>query len=98
MAYNFLIEKTGDPNLLVVHQRLTELRLIEFFPVEVSSNYLALGMSIPFKSVSDPQFKHQLEVAMAYLITEQGFLVTDLYTGKAIATSEISGLAAQISA
>jgi hypothetical protein len=98
MAYNFLVEKLGEHKLLIVHQRLMEFRLIEFFPVEISLDSLALGISVPLKYVNDPHFSRQLETAMTYLIAEEGFLVTDLYTGKSITATEIAGLAARIAA
>lgn len=98
MAYNFSAEKRGEQDLQVLHERLSELDLIEFFPVEVSDESLTLGISIPFKVMDDPRFENEVEKAMRYLVSEQGFQVTDLFTGNAITSSDISGLASQISA
>lgn len=98
MAYNFSAEKRGEQNLQILHERLSKFELIEFFPIEVSDESLTLGISIPFKVMGDPRFKSEVEKAMSYLVTEQGFQVTDLFTGNAIASGDISGLARQISA
>ena len=98
MAYNFLAEKRGGQDLQILHERLSEFDLIEFFPVEVSDESLTLGISIPFKVMDDPRFQNEVEKAMGYLVSEQGFQVTDLFTGNAISSSDISGLARKISA
>ena len=98
MAYNFSAEKSGERDLQILHERLSEFGLIEFFPVDVSGESLTLGFSIPFKAMDDPQFENQLEKAMSYLVSDQGFQVTDLFTGNAIASSDISTLAQKISA
>jgi hypothetical protein len=97
MAYNFSAEKRGERDLKVLHERLSEFNLIEFFPVDVSDESLTLGISIPFKAMDDPRFENELDMAMRYLVSEQGFQVTDLYSGNAVPTSDISGLARRIS-
>lgn len=97
MAYHFSAEKCGERDLKRLHQRLSEFELIEFFPVDVSADSFTLGISIPFKGMDDPRFADELEKAMCYLVSEEGFRVTDLYTGKAIAADDIAGLARQIS-
>jgi len=98
MAYNFSAAKRGAQDLQSLHQRLSGFDLIEFFPVEVSDESLTLGISIPFKVMDDPRFECEVEKAMSFLVSDQGFQVTDLFTGKTIAPSDISGLARQISA
>lgn len=98
MAYNFSAEIHGKQDLQILHERLSEFDLIEFFPVEVSDQSLTLGISIPVKVMDDPRFESQIEKAMSYLVSEQGFQVTDLFTGKAIAFGDISELARRISA
>ena len=97
MAYNFFAEKYGKQDLKLLLERLSEFNLVELFPVEVSGDALILGISIPFKVMDDPRFEEELEKAMDYLVTQQGFQVTDLFTGNAIASDDISGLAQQIS-
>ncbi len=97
MAYNFTAENLGKQDLHALGKRLSEYSLIEFFPVEVSAASLTLGISVPFKAIGDPGFRTEIENAMSYLVTEQGFVVTDLYTGNTIAPSDIPGLAQQIS-
>lgn len=97
MAYNFSAEKCGaDPHVL--HQSMRRFALFEFFPVEVSEERFTLGISIPFKSMDDPQFELDLAEMMTYLIAGKGFKVTDLFTGKPVLASHIAGLARQISA
>lgn len=96
MAYNFSAEKHGEQDLQILRERLSEFELIEFFPVDVSDESLTLGISIPFKAMDEPRFENELEKAMSYLVAD-GFQVTDLYTGNAIAASDIPGLARQIS-
>ncbi|MCO8125242.1 hypothetical protein NHH03_26125 [Stieleria sp. TO1_6] len=98
MAYHFSAEKTGEQDLQTLQERLSKFNLIEFFPVEVSDESLTLGVSIPFKVMDDPRFENEVEKAMSYLVSEQGFQVTDLFTGNGIASSDISKLASQISA
>ena len=97
MAYNFSAEKRGEQDLQILHKRLSKFDLIEFFTVDVSAESFTLGISIPFKVMDDPRFENELEKTMSYLVSEEGFQVTDLYTGKAIAAGDISGLARQIS-
>ena len=96
MAYNFLAEKHGEQDLRELRERLTDFKLIEFFPVEVSDQSLALGISVPLKVVDDPRFESELERAMHFLVNA-GFQVIDLYSGNAITAGEISGLVRQIS-
>lgn len=98
MAYNFSAEKHGKQDLQILHECLSHFDLIEFFPIEVSDESLTLGISIPFNVMDDPRFENEVETAMGYLVSEQGFQVTDLFTGNAISSSDISGLARQISA
>jgi hypothetical protein len=98
MAYNFLAEKRGEQDLQFLQERLTEFELLEFFPVEVSDDFLTLGISIPFKVMDDPRFENEVQKAMSFLVSEQGFQVTDLFTGNAIDSGDISGLARKISA
>lgn len=97
MAYNFSAEKRGEQDWEILRDRLAEFDLIEFFPVDVSAESFTLGISIPFKAMDDQRFENELEKAMRYLVSEQGFQVTDLFTGNAIAPGEISGLAQRIS-
>lgn len=97
MAYSFSAEKRGDQDLQVLHERLSQFDLVEFFPVEVRGDLLTLGISIPFKAMDDPRFENQLEEVMTYLIAEQDFQVTDLYTGNPVRAGDIPGLAKQIS-
>lgn len=98
MAYNFSAEKHGARDLRTLHERLSRFELVELFPVEVGGDSLTLGMSIPFKAMDDPRFRSELENVMTYLVVEQGFHVTDLYTGEPVSVGAISGLAKQISA
>jgi len=98
MAYHFSAEKRGDRDLRILHERLSSCALVEIFPVEVSGDSLTLGMSIPLKGMDDPRFESELEDLMTYLVVEQRFQVTDLYTGEPVSASAISGLAKQISA
>jgi hypothetical protein len=98
MAYNFTAEKHGEQDLHALRERLSGLNLIEFFTVEVSAASLALGISIPYKAMDDPGFRDELEEVMNYLVSEQGFRVTDLFTGNAIAAGDIPDLAQHISA
>jgi hypothetical protein len=98
MAYNFSAEKRGgDQDLGVLHQALSRFVLFEFFPVEVSDELLTLGISIPFKAMDDARFENELEEMLMYLVLKQGFHVTDLFTGKPVLASNISGLAKRIS-
>ncbi|PQO28978.1 hypothetical protein [Blastopirellula marina] len=97
MAYNFSAEKLGEHDLQTLHGRLSKFQLIEFFPVEAADESLTLGISIPFKAMDEPRFRDELKEAMSYLISE-GFQVTDLYTGSAIAADDIADLARRISA
>lgn len=98
MAYNFTAERRGKHDLQVLQERLSAFHLIEFFPIEVSDESVMLGISIPFKAMDDPQFGGEFEQVMSYLVSEQGFQVTDLFTGNMIAADEMSQLARQISA
>ena len=98
MAYNFSAEKKGEHDLPSLHNRLCKYELIEFFPVNVSNEAITLGISIPFKAMDDPGFESEVQRSMSYLISDEGFQVTDLYTGNAVAINEIPGLARRISA
>jgi hypothetical protein len=98
MAYNFSADKRGDLDLQVVHQRLSPFALVECFPVEVSDELITLGISIPMKAINEPRFEHDLVQLMTYLIVEQGFHVTDLYSGRPVRVEDIAGLPKQISA
>lgn len=97
MAYNFSAEKLGKQDLQILRDNLSEFDLIEFFPVEISDQSLTLGISIPFKVMDNPRFENQVEKAMSFLVSEQGFQVIDLFTGKTIALGDIPGLARRIS-
>lgn len=97
MAYHFTAEKRDNQNLLLLHEALEKFGLIEFFPIEISEPFVSLGVSIPFKSIGDPNFENELVTLMSYLVVEQGFEVTDLYTGNSVKADEISGLVKQIS-
>jgi hypothetical protein len=97
MAYNFSAQKRGGQDLQVLHQALRRFVLFEFFPVEVGEELLTLGISIPLKSMDDPRFENELEEVMRYLVLEQEFNVTDLFTGNPVLASNITGLAKQIS-
>lgn len=98
MAYHFVAERSGDHDLQILHQRLTRCELIESFPVEISGDALTLAISIPFKGMDDARFESELTSLMTYLVVEQGFRVTDLYTGAPVTADAIPGLARQISA
>ena len=98
MAYNFSAEKRSEQDLQILHKRLSEFKLIEFFPIDVSDESLTLGISIPFKVMDDPRFESEVEQAMSYLVSEEEFQVTDLFTGNAVASGDIPGLARRISA
>ncbi|MCO8122151.1 hypothetical protein NHH03_10415 [Stieleria sp. TO1_6] len=97
MSYNFSAEKHGEQNLQLLHELLSAIELLEFFPVVISGSEVVLGISIPFKTMDDPRFETELEKAMVHLVSD-GFEVTDLFTGKAIVLDEIPKLARQISA
>ena len=97
MAYQYSAEKRGERNLVTLHERLTHCGLIEFFPVEIRADSVTLGISIPFKAMDDARFVTELESVMTYLISEQKFQVTDLFTGNPVAADDISGLAERIS-
>ncbi|MFN6108450.1 MAG: hypothetical protein ACK5EA_28860 [Planctomycetaceae bacterium] len=97
MSYNFTADKRGGRDLQILRHTLRQFVLIEFFPIEVSEELLTLGISIPYKSMDDAQFKTEFEDMMNYLIVKQGFVVTDLFTGKPIRADNISGLAKKIS-
>jgi hypothetical protein len=96
MAYNFSADKRGDLDLQVLHQRLSQFALVECFPVEVSDELFTLGISIPLKAINEPRFEHDLVQLMTYLIVEQGFQVTDLYSGKSVRSEDIPRLQKQI--
>lgn len=98
MAYNFLAESRVGKDLKIIHKHLTQFDLVEFFPVEVTDNSIALGISIPFKAMDDPRFEIELEGVMKYLILEQEFQVTDLFRGSPVRPFDIAGLAKKISA
>ncbi len=97
MSYQLLAEKDGIQNLRLLHERFSTIKLIEFFPVEIGPQVWALGISIPFKSIDDSQFQNELENVISYLVTDQGFQVTDLYTGTALSSADVSDLAERIS-
>lgn len=97
MAYNFSAEKSGEQDLQILHDRLSEFELIEFFPVDVSDAAITLGISIPFKVMDDPRFESEVQRSMNYLVLDEGFQVTDLFTGNVVASSEIPELAQRIS-
>ena len=84
MAYNFSADKQGVYDLQRIHERLSQIELVEFFPVDVKDEYLTLGISVPFKACDDTRLEVELNKAMTYLIEEQQFLVTDLFTGKLV--------------
>jgi hypothetical protein len=96
MAYNFFAENRGKLDLKVLHEQLSRFKLIEFFPVYISEDSFMLGISIPFKVVESLEFEDELETAMRYLVSEQDFQVTDLFTGDALTSENISGLANRI--
>ena len=73
------------------------MELCEFFPVEVDGDRLSLGISIPFKVMSDPRFASELTDVMTYLVSK-GFQVVDLFTGDPLGAADIAGLPARISA
>ena len=93
MAYNFSAEKKGEQDLQILHRRLSEFDLIEFFPVDVSNEGVTLGISIPSKAMDDPRFESEVQRSMSYLVSDEGFQVTDLYTGNVVADAEIPELA-----
>ena len=96
MAYNFSAEKRGNLELPVLHERLTRSSLIEFFPVEVSDDGITLGISVPFKCMDDPKFEAELVDVMNYLMAEQEFQVTDLFTGESLCVDDIPALPRKI--
>ena len=97
MAYSFLADKRGVQDLQILHERLSQFELVEFFPVDISGELLTLGISIPFKAMDDARFENELEKVMTYLIVEHKFQVTDLFTGNTIRVGDIAGLAKQVS-
>ena len=97
MAYNFSAEKKGEQDLQTLRDRLSEFELIEFFPVDVSDEAITLGISIPFNVMDDPRFESEVQRSMSYLVSHEGFHVTDLFTGNAIASTEIPELTQRIS-
>lgn len=97
MSYNFSATKKESQDLQVLQDRLAEFELIEFFPVNVSRDALTIGMSIPFKVMEDSRYELEVEEALTYLISEEGFEVTDLYTGKTVPLTNVSRLAKEIS-
>lgn len=98
MAYNFTAEKHDELDLYGLRERLSKVKLIEFFTVERSAMSLVLGISIPYKAMANPGFKDEFDDFMNYLVSEQGFRVIDLFTGNAISSRDIPGLAQEISA
>lgn len=97
MAYIFSAEKRDEQDLQILHERLSGFNLIEFFPIDVSDESVVLGISIPRKAMDDPNFDNELNEAMNYLVSERGFQVTDLFTGRTITPGDLPGLAQQIS-
>jgi len=97
VAYHFTAEKRGAQDLSLLHDRLARFALVEFFPVEVGGSALTLGVSIPFKAMDDPGFATELVDLMTYLITDQAFEVTDLFTGRRVRADEVPELPQRIS-
>jgi hypothetical protein len=97
LAYNFTAEARGEVVQSVVRQRLSRYTLIEYFPVEVSSDRLTIGISIPFRHVDDAKLEGELVDLMTFLIAEQGFEVTDLYEGTRVTHGQVPGLLRRIS-
>ena len=58
---------------------------------------MTLGISIPMKGMDDAKFETELVHVMTYLITEEQFQVTDLFTGNRLTVDEIPSLAKRIS-
>jgi len=96
MAYQFTAEKCGNHDLPILHERLARHVLIEFFPVEIGDDCLTLGISVPIKALDDPRFETELVNVMTYLVSEEEFQVTDLYTGDPVRVDDIPRLASQI--
>lgn len=98
MAYNFTAEKLGNLDIEPLNDKLTRFNLIEFFPIEVNSEHVDLGISIPFKHMDDHRFSQELTELMTFLICAEGFQVWDLFTGNEIQSGDITGMAEKISA
>lgn len=96
MAYHFSAEKSGSVDMQRLHEQLSVVDLIEFFPIDISDESLTVGITIPLRAMNAPRFKSELAETMRFLISVEGFQVTDLYTGKLIAVDEIPNLAQQI--
>ena len=97
MAYHFTAETRGPKAPPLLQDRLARYTLIEFFTVEVSSDALTVGISVPFRSLSEPGLNSELVDLMNYLILDQDFEVTDLFTGRRIGPDEVAGLLDRIS-
>jgi len=98
MAYQFLVDIPSDRDLQHLHDRLSAVKLIEYFPIDVGPECTSLGISIPFKSMDQASFEHELSDLMNLLVNEMDSLVFDLYTGDRIKPGDISELAKRISA
>ena len=96
MAYQLMAEKHGDTNVAMLRERLAQLDVIEFFPVHVDDRSVALGISIPFKVTEDARFESELIELLSFLIVEQQFVVTDLFTGRAVSSDGIVELPRKI--
>lgn len=97
MAYNFTADKQGAYDLKGIHERLSKSELIEFFPMEVNEDLLTLGISIPLKNCEDSRLESEFLNVMNYLIAEQHFQVTDLYSAKAVRIENLPVLIKEIS-
>lgn len=97
MSYNFLAEKEGREDLVVLHSELARYPLVEFFPLEDDVRTTALGVSIPFKSIDDPFFSREFVSLMECLIDANGFCVVDLFTGEVVSVKDLEELSEAMS-
>ena len=97
MAYHFLAEKRGEEELEPLSRALSRLEVIEVFPVEISGDLVAIGISIPFKIVDRARFPDELRALLSFLICERDFQVIDLYTGQEVTAAEVPSMAQRIS-
>ena len=93
MAYCFLAED-GACDLETLHGELSVFgfEVIECFPISPASEYPALGVCIPMKSLDHPAFRSSVVEFMTHLIVAREFTVTDLYRGEPVHSSEIASL------
>lgn len=92
MAYIFFAEKHGAFDLTNLNQNLLQFAEIEVFPIEIFDDSISLGISVPLKAADEPSFERVLDRALRFLIVQEGFQVTDLYTGQIVSEDDISNV------